>query len=214
VRDHGADALRLYEMFMGPLEQVKPWQTSGIQGVRRFLERVYSLGVGELGETIDPATQKLVHKTIRKVTQDIENLRFNTAVSAMMILARQLAEKTPPPREGVAALVLLLSPFAPHLGEELWQRVRPGAAAGTSDAKSLAYAPWPVYDEALCKDDVVEIAVQVNGKVRGRINLAPDAPEGEARDAALADANVVQHVGGKPIKKFLYVPGKIVNIVA
>ncbi len=205
VRDFGADSLRLYEMFMGPLEQVKPWQPNGIQGVRRFLDRVYLLGSGPLGDTMDAPTQKLVHKTIRKITQDIESLRFNTAVSAMMILARHLAETSPPPREGVTALVLLVSPFAPHLGEELWQRL--------GHPTSLAYQAWPVYDEALCRDDVVEIAVQVNGRVRGRITLAPDAPESEARRAAEADPNVAQHLGGKPIKKFLYVPGKIVNVV-
>jgi leucyl-tRNA synthetase len=205
VREFGADSLRLFEMFMGPLEQVKPWQSNGILGVRRFLDRVYSLATGELSDRIDVPTQKLVHKTIRKVTQDIEGLRFNTAVSAMMILGRHLAEQSPPPREGVTALVLLVSPFAPHLGEELWQRLGHGS--------SVAYQPWPTYDEVLCRDDVVEIAVQVNGKVRGRITLAPDAPESEARRAAESDPNVAQHVAGKPIKKFLYVPGKIVNVV-
>jgi leucyl-tRNA synthetase len=205
VREFGADRLRLFEMFMGPLEQVKPWQTSGIQGVRRFLDRVYAVGTSELGDSIDRETEKLVHKTIRKVTGDIENLRFNTAVSAMMILTRQLAEKSPIPRKGVEALVLLLSPFAPHLGEELWQRL--------GHPTSLAYEPWPTFDEELCRDDVVEIAVQVNGRVRGRIKLAPDAPEDEARRAAESEPNVMQHTAGKPIKKFLYVPGKIVNLL-
>jgi leucyl-tRNA synthetase len=205
VRDYGADALRLFEMFMGPLEQVKPWQTSGIQGVRRFLDRVHAVATSELGDAIDKDTRKLVHKTIRKVTSDIENLRFNTAVSAMMILTRELADKKPVPREGVRALVLLLSPFAPHIAEELWQRL--------GHAKSLANEPWPTFDEELCRDDVVEIAVQVNGRVRGRIKIAPDAPEDEARRAAEADPNVVTHLAGKPIKKFLYVPGKIVNLL-
>jgi leucyl-tRNA synthetase len=205
VRDYGADALRLYEMFMGPLEQVKPWQTSGIQGVRRFLERVHTLAACELSDTIDLETKRLVHKTIRKVTHDIDNLRFNTAVSAMMILTRQLADRSPLPREALRALVLLLSPFAPHLGEELWQRL--------GNRSSLAHEPWPVYDEALCRDDVVEIAVQVNGKVRGRVKLAPDASEDEARAAAFADSNVSSHLAGKALKKFLYVPGKIVNLL-
>jgi leucyl-tRNA synthetase len=205
VREHGADALRLYEMFMGPLEQVKPWQTSGIQGVRRFLERVHAVGSGELGDAMDKETEKLVHKTIRKVTSDIENLRFNTAVSAMMILTRRLAENSPPPRKGVEALVLLLAPFAPHLAEELWQRL--------GHRESVTYEPWPTFDEELCRDEVVEIAVQVNGRVRGRIKIAPDAPEDEARRMAEADPNVMQHTAGKPIKKFLYVPGKIVNLL-
>jgi len=205
VREHGADALRLYEMFMGPLEQVKPWQTSGIQGVRRFLDRAYAVVTGELGDAIDKETERLVHKTIRKVTADIENLRFNTSVSAMMILTRHLAEKSPVPRQGARALVLLLSPFAPHLGEELWQKL--------GNAASLAHEPWPSYDEELCRDEVVEIAVQVNGRVRGRIKIAPDAPEEEARRAAESEPNVMQYTAGKPIKKFLYVPGRIVNLI-
>jgi leucyl-tRNA synthetase len=154
---------------------------------------------------MDKETEKLVHKTIRKVTSDIENLRFNTAVSAMMILTRRLAEQTPAPRRGVEALLLLLAPFAPHLAEELWQRL--------GHAASLAYEPWPAFDEELCRDEVVEIAVQVNGRVRGRIKIAPDAPEDEARRAAEAEPNVMQHTAGKPIKKFLYVPGKIVNLL-
>jgi leucyl-tRNA synthetase len=205
VRQFGADSLRLYEMFMGPLEQVKPWQTSGIQGVRRFLDRVMAVATGELGGTMDKETQKLVHKTIRKVTSDIEQLHFNTAISAMMILTRHLAEQSPPPREGVRALVLLLSPFAPHISEELWQRL--GATT------SLAYEPWPAFDEALCRDEVVEIAVQVNGKVRGRIQIAPDAPQEEALRAAEAEPGVKTFIAGKKIKKQLYVPGKIVNLV-
>jgi leucyl-tRNA synthetase len=192
-------------MFMGPLEQVKPWQTSGLQGVRRFLDRVWGVGTSEIGDAIDLETKRLVHKTIKKVTQDIELLRFNTAVSAMMILTRQLADQKPVPREGAEALALLLSPFAPHLAEELWQRL--------GHAESLAHHPWPSWDEALCKDDVVEIAVQVNGKVRGRITLAVDATEDDAKTAALADPNVAQHLAGKPIKKFLYVKGKIANVI-
>jgi leucyl-tRNA synthetase len=209
VREFGADALRLYEMFMGPLEQVKPWQTSGLQGVRRFLERVHALAMGPLDDAVDAENERLVHKTIRKVTQDIESLRFNTAISAMMILTRKLAEKQPASRPGVRALVLLLAPFAPHLAEELWQKVE-----GESRAlKTLAYEPWPSYDEALCRDEIVEIAVQVNGKVRGRIQLAPDASEEEARRAALAEPNVATHLAGKSLKKFVYVPGKIANLL-
>jgi len=205
VRQFGADSLRLYEMFMGPLEQVKPWQTSGIQGVRRFLDRVMTVATGELGDAIDKETQKLVHKTIRKVTQDIEQLHFNTAVSAMMILTRQLSEQSPAPREGVRALVLLLAPFAPHISEELWQRL--------GNAASLAYEPWPAFDEALCRDEIVEIAVQVNGKVRGRIQIAPDAAEADAISAAQAEPSVKAFLAGKSVHKHLYVPGKIVNLL-
>jgi leucyl-tRNA synthetase len=205
VRQFGADSLRLYEMFMGPLEQVKPWQTSGIQGVRRFLERVMAVATGELGDAIEKETRKLVHKTIRKVTSDIEQLHFNTAVSAMMILTRHLSEQSPIPREGVHALVLLLAPFAPHIAEELWERLGHKA--------SLVNEPWPVFDEALCRDEIVEIAVQVNGKVRGRIQIAPDAAEEEAVRAAQAEPSVKSFIGDKNVRKHLYVPGKIVNLL-
>ena len=205
VRAYGADALRTYEMFMGPLEQVKPWQTSGLQGVRRFLDRVYTAATGPLADTMDAATAKLVHKTIRKVTRDIEAMRFNTAVSAMIILVRQLADCAPPPREGVVALTLLLSPFAPHLCEELWQRL--------GHDESLACYPWPVWDEALCKDDTIELPVQVNGKVRGHVVVAPDAPESEVKPLAAAEPKVKAHLDGKTERKFIYVPGKIANFI-
>ena len=205
VQQYGADALRTYEMFMGPLEQVKPWQTSGIQGVRRFLDRVWAVGTAPVGDTIDIETKRLVHKTIKKVTLDIEAMRFNTAISALMILTRHLADQTPVPREGLEALVLLLSPFAPHLGEELWRRL--------GHSTSLAHHPWPSWDEALCQEDVVEIGVQVNGRLRGRIKIAVDASEEDAKAAALEEANVRAFVGDKPIKKFIYVRGKIVNVI-
>ena len=205
VRDFGADALRTYEMFMGPLEQVKPWQTSGILGVRRFLERVWAVGSGKTSDAYDDATRRLVHKTVKKVTLDVEHLRFNTAVSALMVLSRELAERDAPPKDAVEALVLLVSPFAPHLGEELWELLGHG--------ESLARHAWPLWDEALTRDEFIEIGVQVNGKVRGRVTLAADADEATARAAALADPNVGVHVAGKQVKKFIYVPGKIANLI-
>jgi leucyl-tRNA synthetase len=164
-----------------------------------------TVATGELGDVIDKETRKLVHKTIRKVTQDIEQLHFNTAVSAMMILTRHLSEQSPAPREGVRALVLLLAPFAPHIGEELWQRL--------GNAASLTYEPWPVFDEGLCRDEIVEIAVQVNGKVRGRIQIAPDAAEADAISAAQTEPSVKAFLAGKTVHKHLYVPGKIVNLL-
>lgn len=211
VRSYGADALRVYEMFMGPLEQVKPWQTSGIEGVRRFLERAWNVVTGPI--TTDPAhytdeTRRLVHKTIEKVTLDIEGLRFNTAVSALMILVRHLGSSTPVPREGAAALVLLLSPFAPHLGEELWQRLGEGGRDG-----SLSYVPWPAFDPALVRDEVVEIGVQVNGKLRGTIRIGVDADEQAAREAALSEPRVQRHLEGRTLKKFIYVKGRIVSFI-
>ncbi|APR84707.1 Leucyl-tRNA synthetase [Minicystis rosea] len=205
VKAHGADVLRLYEMFMGPLEAVKPWQMSQIQGVVRFRDKVWSLGQRPVTDEIDEATKRLLHKTIKKVSGDIESMAYNTAISAMMVLANHLAELKEVPREAMRALTLIISPFTPHIGEELWQK--------QGNAASLAYEPWPSWDEALCVDDEVEMAVQVNGKVRGRVTLGRNASEDEARAAALAADGVSGFTAGKAVKKFIYVPGKIVNIV-
>jgi leucyl-tRNA synthetase len=210
VRAYGADALRMYEMFMGPLEQVKPWQTSGIEGVRRFLDRVWS--VATRPHSTDPAaydgsTRRLTHKTIEKVTKDFESLHFNTAISALMIFVKHLTGLDRPPRDAVRTLVLLLSPLAPHVSEELWERL------GETDVTPLARAPWPVFDPELVRDSTVEIGVQVNGKLRGTITIAVDADEPTALAAALADDRVVAHVGSKAPKKVIYVKGKIVNFI-
>jgi leucyl-tRNA synthetase len=208
VRKHGADALRVYEMFMGPLEQVKPWQTSGIKGVRGFLDRAWNVATGNLTDdaaAYDRETLRLVHKTVKKVGDDIEAMRFNTAVSAMMILVKHLGALAAVPREAARTLALLMSPFAPHIGEELWQRL--------GGRTTLAYEPWPSFDPELVKDDLVEIGVQVNGKVRGAVTLAADAPEAVAREAALADPKVAAHVLGKTVKKLVYVPGRIINVI-
>jgi leucyl-tRNA synthetase len=208
VKAYGADALRVYEMFMGPLQQTKPWQTKDIEGVRRFLDRVWNVGTGPT--TTDPAaydeaTRRLVHKTIQKVGGDIAAMRFNTAISAMMILIKHLGALPAVHVDAARALALLVSPFAPHLGEELWSRL--------GNPASLAYAPWPEFDPALVKDDVVEIGVQVNGKLRGTVTLAVDADEATAREAAMADPRIRAHVEGKTVKKFIYVKGKIVSFI-
>jgi leucyl-tRNA synthetase len=211
VQAYGADALRMYEMFMGPLEQMKPWQTSGIDGVRRFLERAWNVATGPLSDDAgdyDEPTQRLVHKTIQKVSHDIEALRFNTAISAMMILVRHLAGLARVPRPAARTLSLLLAPFAPHLGEELWNRV-----CGLGAPRSLTYEAWPAFDPELVRDDVVEIGVQVNGKLRGTITIAKDADEDTARRAALAEGRVRAYVDGRAIKKFIYVKGKIANFI-
>ena len=206
VREHGADSLRVYEMFMGPLEQVKPWQTTGIQGVRRFLDRVHSVGTRGLSDAApDDETARLLHRTVKKVGEDIEQLRLNTAVSAMMILVNHLAGLEQPPREAVEKLLMILSPFAPHLAEELWVQ-----AGGEP---SIADQPWPEHDEALCRDDVIEMAVQVNGKVRGRVTLGRDAAEADAVTAAMGDPNVARFAEGKTLRKVVYVPGRIVNLI-
>jgi len=205
VRQAGADALRVYEMFMGPLEQVKPWQTAGLQGVRRFLDRVHVVATRAPSEAIDDETKRLVHRTVKKVTGDIEAMRFNTAVSAMMILTNHLQGLEHPPREALEKLVLCLSPYAPHLCEELWERL--------GHSPSIADHPWPTYDPALCVDDKIEIAVQVNGRVRGRITVARDTPEDVARELALGEEGAKPFLEGKTVKKVVYVPGRIVNLI-
>jgi len=193
-------------MFMGPLEAVKPWQTSGIEGVRRFLDRVFtSLAVGEIGGEIDLETKRLLHKTIEKVTKDIEALRFNTAVSAMMIFSRHIGGLAKVPREAAEPFTLILAPFAPHLAEEIWSRL--------GHAKTLAFEPWPAFDPALVVDDEVEIGVQVLGKLRGTIRIAKAATQDDAVALAMAVAGVKAHTDGKTIKKIVYVPGKILNFI-
>ncbi len=209
VAKNGADALRVYEMFMGPLESTKPWQTSGIDGVRRFLDRAWLALTGPISETCDDVTKKLLHKTIKKVGEDIESLRFNTAVSAMMIFVNRMRELNQNgqgvPREAADAFALILSPFAPHIGEELWQRL--------GHEKSLAHEAWPSFDPALVKDDTVEIGVQVNGKVRGTVQLPVDATQDVAVAAAKEDAKINSYLEGKTQKKIIYVPGKILSFI-
>ncbi|HEY8428929.1 MAG TPA: leucine--tRNA ligase [Sandaracinaceae bacterium] len=206
VRQFGADSLRLYEMFMGPLEATKPWSTESIHGVRRFLDRVFSVATRTPSEAPpEGALLRLTHRTIRKVTEDIEAMRFNTAISAMMVLNNELYAHEAPPRASVEALVLLLHPFAPHLAEELWTRL--------GHAPSIQAVPWPSFDPALCEEDEIEIPVQVNGKVRGRVRLAKDAGEEAAMAAARADEGIAKHLDGKQLVKTIYVPGRILTLV-
>jgi leucyl-tRNA synthetase len=174
--------------------------------VRRFLDRVVVLAQrGVVDEPSDGETAKLVDRTVKKVGEDIEGLRFNTAISAMMILANHLNGLERLPRGAFEKLVLCLSPFAPHLSEELW--------AGLGHAPSIANVPFPSYDPALVHDDEIEIGVQVNGKVRGRVVLSLKASEAEARAAALADENVRKFIQEKTEKKLIYVPGRVLNFI-
>jgi leucyl-tRNA synthetase len=216
VARYGADAFRLYEMFMGPLEQVKPWNTRGVEGTHRFLNRVWRLIAGTDAEdggnapALDGAAPtraqlRLIHQTIAKVTDDIEAMRFNTAISALMELTNAAYKWPSMPRAAAETLVLLLSPLAPHLAEELWQRLGHG--------ESLAYHAWPVADPALLKADVLEIPVQVNGKVRAKISVPAEAQEAEVIEIAKADSNVGKHLAGQNVKRAIYVRGRIVNFV-
>ena len=206
VEQFGADSLRLYEMFMGPLEQVKPWQTSGLQGVRRFLDRTWALLERPLaaGEG-EEETVKHTHRLVKKVGEDIEALRFNTAVSALMTFTRHLSSLPTIPRDSLEKLVLCLSPLAPHLAEEMWGRLGHPA--------SILDAPWPRYDARHCQDKAVELPVQVNGKVRGKVTVSVEADEETARQAALMEPSVQRHMAGKTIRKWIYVPGRILNVI-
>ncbi|MEM8605526.1 MAG: leucine--tRNA ligase [Myxococcota bacterium] len=202
----GADAMRVYEMFMGPLEAAKPWSTSSISGVSRFLDRVYTVvSRADASTEPDDATERLVHRTIRKVTEDIEGMRFNTAISAMMVLSNELTKLDAVPKKSAEALALLVHPFAPHLAEELWEML--------GHPPSVQSEPWPEYDPALCEDDEVEVPVQVNGKVRGRVTLPKTATEEQALAAAMAVDNVATQLVGRTIRKTIWVPGKILNLI-
>jgi len=206
IEEHGADSLRVYEMFMGPLEQSKPWQTSGILGCRRFLDRVHTLATRELSEaSMDAETAKEVHRTVKRVTEHVETLRFNTAIAFMMELVKFLGAQATPAREAIEKLVLCVSPFAPHLAEELW--------VGLGHPETLAQVTWPSFDEALCVDSEVEMPVQINGKVRSRVRLAVDASESDAQSAALADETILKLLEGKSVKKLVYVKGRILNLI-
>ncbi len=213
VTSYGADAFRLYEMFMGPLEQVKPWNTRGVEGTSRFLNRFWRLLVDDSGTlnaavTNDEPTveqQRLLHRTIAKVSDDIEALRFNTAIAALMEFTNAANKWGHVPHAIAEPAVLLLAPLAPHIAEELWARLGHG--------ESLAYAPWPKADPVWLVADTIEVAVQVNGKVRARIELPADATEADALAAAKQDANVSRHLDGMTIQREIYVPGRIVNFV-
>jgi len=214
ITDYGADSMRLYEMFMGPLEAMKPWSMQGVQGVYRFLQKVWRLVVneetGELADAIreataDEETLRLLHQTIRKVGGDIETFGFNTAISAMMILANHLARLEVRPRSVIEPFILILAPFAPHIAEELWHRL--------GHAQSLAHEPWPEYSEEAAKEKKIELPVQVNGKVRDKILVSADAGQEQIETEALRSAKVQAALQGKPVKKVIIKPG-IVSIVS
>jgi leucyl-tRNA synthetase len=213
IDQYGADALRLYEMFMGPLEAMKPWSTSSVEGVTRFLDRLWRLCVEEGGtlsaaltdDAPDAATERLVHQTVKKVTDDVEGLKFNTAIAQMMVCVNELTKLERRPRLALERLVLVLSPFAPHLAEELWERL---GHAGT-----LAYEPWPAWDPALVLRDTVTVAVQVNGKLRATLELPRDTGPEAARQAALADERIARYLEGASIKKVIHVPNKLLSLV-
>ena len=206
VEAYGADTLRLYEMFIGDFEKSAPWSTNSLKGCRRFVERYFALqDVMTPEETLRPALEGLFHKTIKKVSEDIEQLKFNTAIAALMMLLNEITATGSITKGELRLFTLLLDPFAPHVTEEVWSKI------GTSGM--ACQQPWPQYDEEKCKDSTVQIVVQVNGKVRARLDVAADITKEDALAAAKAHEKIAPAVAGKTIVKEIYVPGKLVNLV-
>ncbi len=214
VADYGADSMRLYEMFIGPLEATKPWNMQGVEGVHRFLQKVWRMAVdedtGKVCEAVkeseaDEVTLRLLHQTIKKVGTDIEGFDFNTAISAMMIFVNHFSRQPVRVRSVLDKFILILAPFAPHVAEELWQRL--------GHSESLAYEKWPEYDKELIKDKEIELAVQVNGRIKDRIVVRANADEAQIKSEAMSSAKVSAAMGGKPARKIIVVKPRIVSIV-
>ncbi len=207
VRDYGADTLRLYEMFMGPLEVSKPWNNQGVEGARRFLNRVWAFFTEEANIVDDEvkSLEKIYHKTVKKVTEDFEKLAFNTAISQMMIFVNAVYKEGKCPREYAEGLIKMLSCICPHIGEEMWNIL------GHND--TIAYEKWPEFDDSKTADDEIEIVVQVNGKVKAKINVPADIEQNDALKLAKENENVKTACDGKNIVKEIYVKGRLVNIV-
>lgn len=213
VHSHGADSLRLYEMFMGPLDASKAWNTNGLDGSRRFLDRIWRLYVDEdgvlskkIGGESGGPLEKVYHQTVKKVTADFETMHNNTAISQMMIFINDCYKVDSVPQEYAEGFIKLISPIVPHIADELWEKL--------GYAETVTYESWPTYDEAKLVDDTVEIAVQISGKVRARIVVAKDCSKEELEKLALEDEQVIKFLEGKEVKKIIGIPGRLVNIVA
>ena len=207
VRDYGADTLRLYEMFMGPLEADKPWSTKGVEGAKKFLDRIYRLYTEE-NKQYGPNKNldKIYHQTVKKVTQDYESLNFNTAISQMMIFINAAYKETTIPVEYLEGFIKLLNPIAPHITEEIWKEV-------LGHNNTIAYESWPTFDESKIVETEKEIGVQVNGKVRATIKINDRMTEEEIKNLALLEENIKRHTCDKTIVKIIVIKNKIVNIV-
>lgn len=211
VERYGADTLRLYEMFLGPLEQSKPWDTNGIDGVNRFIKKLWNLfykGDTLLVDDSEPTAEdlKIIHTLIKKVTGDIENFSYNTSVAAFMICVNELTRRGCHSRQVLENLVIVLAPFAPHVAEELWHSAL-GHESSVCDAK------WPVWNEDYLKESTVTMAVSFNGKARYNITVNPETPREELEKIALEHEGAAKWLEGKTVRKIIVVPGKIVNIV-
>ncbi|ARF15643.1 leucine--tRNA ligase [Sporosarcina ureae] len=213
VHSHGADTLRIYEMFMGPLDASKEWSTNGLDGSRRFLDRIWRLLVNEDDTLTDKLTdetggplEKVYNQTVKKVTEDFEAMRNNTAISQLMVFINESYKAEKLPKAYIEGFLLLISPITPHLAEELWSKL--------GHTETIAYAQWPTFDETKLSDDTVEVAVQINGKIRAKITVAKDSSKEELEQVALANEDVKQWMEGKELKKIIAIPGRLVNIVA
>ncbi|MCM3787011.1 leucine--tRNA ligase [Domibacillus indicus] len=212
VESHGADTLRLYEMFMGPLEASIAWNTNGVEGARRFLDRIWRLLVTDDGSLTskvgegDTALEKVYHQTVKKVTEDYEGLRFNTAISQMMVFVNEANKAETIPTEYAEGFVKLLSPLAPHLAEELWEKL--------GHSETVTYEAWPQFDESKLVDDEVEIVLQLNGKVKAKRMVSKDATREQLEELAMQDEQFAAELAGKTVRKVIAVPGKLVNVVA
>ena len=206
VVSHGADALRVYEMFMGPFSEAIAWNTNGLSGARKFLEKIYNLKTKiSNNATNDKETKSLLHKTIKKVGADIQTFKFNTAISALMILVNKLSDQSEIETADFSMLLLILAPFAPHLAEELWEEKISG--------ESIFAQPWPKFDPTLAKDEVLNLVIQINGKLRDTLETSPEINEEEAKSLALASEKIKPWIEGKEIEKIIFVKGRLVNIV-
>jgi len=206
VRDYGADTLRTYEMFIGDFEKSVPWSENGVKGCRRFLERVWKLqDILVDGDGYTKELETSINKTIKKVSEDFESLKFNTGIAALMSLLNEFNDHGTIKKDDLKTFLILLNPVAPHITEEIWQAI--GLEGYLHESK------WPKYDEAKIKDDVIEMPIQVNGKVRGTIMVNADATQDEIREKAKEDSNIGKYLEGKTIVKEIFVPGKIYNIV-
>ena len=206
VNEYGADTLRVYEMFMGPLDAMKPWSTKGVDGARRFLERVYRLytEVAEIDDN-NKTLEKVYHQTVKKVTEDFEILHFNTAIAQMMVFVNETYKNPKIPREFLEGFTKLLSPLAPHIAEELWELL--------GHNETITYEAWPKFDEAKTKEQVVTIVVQINGKVRDKIEVEAGLDQEKVKEIALDSAKVKEYIGNSPLRKVIVVPNKLVSIV-
>ncbi|MCL4125630.1 UNVERIFIED_CONTAM: hypothetical protein GTU68_030280 [Idotea baltica] len=216
VREFGADSLRLYEMFMGPLEATKPWVMTGVGGVRNFLDRVWRMTIDHEADEIvlnaaltdgecDEEQNRVLHQTIKKVTEDTEAMSFNTAIARMMEFTNHFTRSKQRPKSAIKTFLILLSPYAPHISEELWSIL--------GEKESIALQAWPTWDESALVQDTIEVPVQINGKVKAKISVAADISKDAMIEAALADEAIKKQTEGKTIVKQIAVPGRLVNLV-